>query len=116
MAEIENVKKQFSNKDEVLINLPFIDSGLNLELNNDDFDLLINPMSEKIINTANQAILDAGLTKADINTVYITGGSMGLRHLFNMVVNEFSCSNVIEGDKSTAVARGLALDASQKFS
>ena len=116
LAEIENVKKQFSNKDEVLINLPFIDSGLNLELNNHDFDLLINPMSEKIINTANQAITDAGLTKADINTVYITGGSMGLRHLFNMVVNEFSCSNVIEGDKSTAVARGLALDASQKFS
>ena len=72
-------------------------------------------MCDDIIRTANQAIANAGLVKADIDTVYVTGGSMGITHLHNMVLAEYPDSKVIDGDRSTAVARGLALDAQRKF-
>ncbi|MFT5654657.1 MAG: hypothetical protein ACI9XU_000371, partial [Arenicella sp.] len=41
--------------------------------------------------------------------------SMGIQHLYNMVLLEYPRSKIIEGDRSTAVARGLALDAQRKF-
>jgi len=115
LAAVENVKKQFSDQANALIDLPFIGSGMGIELCKEDFNQLIDPMCVEIIDTALKAIQLSGLQKSDINTVYLTGGSMGLRHLYQKVLKEFTSANVIEGDKSTAVARGLALDASRKF-
>jgi len=115
LAAVEGVKKQFSLHDQAQIKLPFIGQGMSVDMAKGEFNELINPMCEQIINTANKAVALSGLDKSDIDTVYLTGGSMGLRHLYQKVLNEFSSSNVIEGDKSTAVARGLALDASRKF-
>ena len=115
LAAVEDVKKQFSDHDNARIKLPFIGQGMNVDLSKASFNDLIDPMCEQIINTANQAVVLSGLDKKDIDTVYLTGGSMGLRHLFQKVLQQFSQSKVIEGDKSTAVARGLALDASRKF-
>ena len=115
LAAVEEVKKQFSDNNAATINLPFIGQGIELELLKEDFNQLIDPLCCEIIKTANKAIELSGLNKVDVNTVYLTGGSMGLRHLYQKVLNEFVDANVIEGDKSTAVARGLALDASRKF-
>lgn len=116
LGVVEKVKKQFSEHDKALIDLAFLGHGLQIQLPQDLFESQIDGMCVDIIKTANKAISDAGLRKADIDTVYVTGGSMGLRHLHKKVVNEYLDSTVVEGDRSTAVARGLALDASEKFS
>jgi len=113
--KVEETKRQFANSDDALIELPFVDGGLDIEMSRADFQAVSNTMCGDIIRTANQAIAEAGLTKADIDTVYLTGGSMGINHLHNMVLAEYPDSQVIDGDRSTAVARGLALDAQRKF-
>ena len=115
LGAVEKTKRQFASSDEALIELPFVDDGLNIEMTSADFQNVSNSMCEDIIRTANHAIADAGLAKADIDTVYVTGGSMGISHLHNMVLAEYPDSKVIDGDRSTAVARGLALDAQRKF-
>lgn len=115
LGAVEKTKRQFADRDDALIELAFVDQGLDIEMSNTEFQALSHSMCADIMNTANQAIANAGLAKADIDTVYLTGGSMGIKHLHNMVLTEYPESNVIEGDRSTAVARGLALDAQRKF-
>ena len=115
LGAVEKTKRQFAESNDALIELPFVDQGLNIEMSSADFETLSNNMCSDIMRTANHAIADAGLVKADIDTVYLTGGSMGIKHLHNRVLLEYPDSNVIEGDRSTAVARGLALDAQRKF-
>ena len=119
LGAVEKAKRQFANSSDALIELPFVEQernqGLNIEMSSAEFQTLSSTMCSDIMRTANQAIADAGLAKADIDTVYLTGGSMGIKHLHNMVLTEYPDSKVIEGDRSTAVARGLALDAQNKF-
>jgi hypothetical chaperone protein len=115
LGAVEKTKRQFTNHNDALISLPFLQEGLDIEMSNADFQTLTNSMCTDIISTANQAIADAGLPKAGIDTVYLTCGSMGIQHLYNMVLSEYPHSKIIEGDRSTAVARGLALDAQRKF-
>ena len=115
LGAVEKTKRQFTNHNDALISLQFLQDGLDIEMSNADFQTLTNLMCADIISTANQAIADAGLPKADIDSVYLTGGSMGIQHLYNMVLLEYPQSKIIEGDRSTAVARGLALDAQRKF-
>ena len=115
LGAVEKTKRQFASSDQALIELPFVGDGLNIAMTGVDFQLVSQSMCDDIIRTANQAIANAGLVKADIDTVYVTGGSMGITHLHNMVLAEYPDSKVIDGDRSTAVARGLALDAQRKF-
>ncbi|MFT5572288.1 MAG: putative chaperone protein [Cryomorphaceae bacterium] len=115
LGAVEKTKRQFANTNDALIELSFVDQGLDIEMSSADFQALSSSMCGDIMRTANKAITDAGLVKANIDTVYLTGGSMGIKHLHNMVLHEYPDSKVIEGDRSTAVARGLALDAQRKF-
>jgi hypothetical chaperone protein len=70
-------------------------------------------MCDDIISNANQAIVLAGLQRHQIDTVYVTGGSIGIKHLHDKVVAEFAEAQIVEGDRATSVARGLALYAHQ---
>ena len=115
LGAVEKTKRQFATSNEALIELPFVDDGLTIDMSRADFEHVSSTMCDDIIRTANQAISNAGLSKADIDTVYVTGGSMGIKHLHNRVSSEYSDSKIIDGDRSTAVARGLALDAARKF-
>lgn len=115
LGAVEATKKEFSDKYLGIIHLPFVGRGLDIEMTRDEFEEKVTSMCEQIIATANQSIADAGLSKNEIDTVYVTGGTMGINHLSRMVINEYPSSNVVEGSKTTAVARGLALDAERKF-
>ena len=115
LGAVEKTKRQFATSNAALIDLPFIDDGLTIDMSRADFERVSSTMCDDIIRTANQAISDAGLSKSEIDTVYVTGGSMGIKHLHNRVSSEYSDSKIIDGDRSTAVARGLALDAARKF-
>jgi len=115
LGAVEKTKRQFASNDAALIELPFVSEGHNIEMTNTEFQVISQTMCDDIIRTANKAVINAGLTKNDIDTVYVTGGSMGITHLHNMVLLEYPNSQLIDGDRSTAVARGLSLDAQLKF-
>lgn len=113
LAEVESTKKALSTNAQADIDLAFLEVGLSNTLSSKDFELLIEPLCREILENANRAVELAGLGLADINTVYLTGGSMGISHLHENIVKHFYQSNVIEGDRSTAVARGLAIHANR---
>lgn len=115
LVEAESVKKSLSEQSLANIDLDFLERGLVIDIEKQGFDDLISPLCVSIINRANDAVKLAGLNKKDIDSVYVTGGSMGIQQLFNMVLAEFPDAKIIDGDRSTSVARGLALYAQQIF-
>lgn len=115
LVEAESVKKTLSDNDVASIDLDFLERNLFINIEKNDFDDLIQPLCAKVIESANQAIVQAGINKSAIDTVYVTGGSMGIQQLFDMVRSEFIDAKIVDGDRSTSVARGLALYAEQVF-
>lgn len=113
LAEVERMKKAFSNNDSSAIDLGFIEQQLQVDVAKQTFHQLIDGMCDEIVNNADQAVELAGLDKTQIDTVYVTGGSMGIKHLHDKVVAHFDTAQIIEGDRATSVARGLALHASK---
>lgn len=112
LAEVESTKKVIGGNDSATLDLEFIETGLSTELGKDLFHTLIDTMCSEIVESAFQSVELAGLNRAQVDTVYLTGGSMGIKHLHNKVVENFGDSNIVEGDRATSVARGLALHAS----
>jgi len=113
LAEVERTKKAFSDNVCSTLDLNFAEAGLELSLAKEAFHDLIDSMCNDIILNANQAIELAGMDKRQIDTVYLTGGSMGIKHLHNKVMQCFGDAQIVDGDKATSVARGLALHASR---
>jgi len=113
LAEVERMKKAYSENDASKIDLSFLEQGLEVKVDKNSFHSLIDSMCDDIISNAKQAIELAGLEGHQIDTVYVTGGSMGIKHLHNKVVAEFGEAKIVEGDRATSVARGLALYAHQ---
>ena len=117
LAEVERMKKAYSdNHNSGLgsrIDLSFLEQGLEVKIDKNSFHHLIDSMCDDIISNAKQAIELAGLEDHQIDTVYVTGGSMGIKHLHDKVVEEFCEAQIVEGDRATSVARGLALYAHQ---
>jgi hypothetical chaperone protein len=113
LAEVERMKKAYSDDSGSAIDLSFVEPGLEVTIDKEVFHHLIDSMCDDIISNANHAIALAGLQAHQIETVYVTGGSMGIKHLHDKVVEQFSKSRIVEGDRATSVARGLALYAHQ---
>jgi len=113
LAEVEGMKKAYSDSNTADLNLDFLEQELSIELAKESFNTLIDNMCDEIISNAYRAIELAGLKKNLIDTVYVTGGSMGIKHLHDKVVANFNTAKIVEGDRATAVARGLALHANR---
>jgi hypothetical chaperone protein len=113
LAEVERMKKSYSDNHDSKIDLSFLEQGLEVKIDKNSFHSLIDSMCDDIISNAKQAIELAGLEGHQIDTVYVTGGSMGIKHLHDKVVAEFGEAKIVEGDRATSVARGLALYAHQ---
>jgi len=113
LAEVESSKKAFSDHLCTKLDLSFVEHELSVDLNKATFHTLINGMCDEIISNAYRAVELAGLQSQQIDTVYVTGGSMGIKHLHDKVVASFSHSKIVDGDRATAVARGLALHANR---
>ena len=70
---------------------------------------------ERIVDAACAAVAQAGLRPAQIDALYFTGGSTGLRLLASRIAAVFPGAQVARGDRFASVATGLALHAQRWF-
>jgi hypothetical chaperone protein len=71
---------------------------------------------DRIVHAARETALLAGLHTAEIDALYFTGGSTGLRLLADRLAAAFPQAQAVHGDRFASVATGLGLDASRHFS
>ena len=68
-----------------------------------------------IVNAAQATVAQAGLRPDQIDALYFTGGSTGLRLLAERIAAAFPTSSVVRGDRFASVANGLGLYARRWF-
>jgi hypothetical chaperone protein len=70
---------------------------------------------DRIVHTAKDTARLAGLHIADIDALYFTGGSTGLRLLAERLAAAFPNAQAVHGDRFASVATGLGLEARRHF-
>lgn len=80
-----------------------------------DLDAAIADAVERIAATIARLLRDAGVNAADINTIFLTGGSSMVPALRAGMLAPFRGARVAESDLLGSVGIGLALDARRKF-
>ncbi|HEX2603283.1 MAG TPA: Hsp70 family protein [Oxalicibacterium sp.] len=79
------------------------------------FDVSIGALVSDIETTVTELLRDAGLNADEVDTVFFTGGSSGVRLLRERVAALLPDAKCVEGDRFGSIGTGLALDAARKF-
>lgn len=69
----------------------------------------------RIAATARETARQAGLAPAQVEAIYFTGGSTGLRSLRRAIAASFPAAREVPGDRFASVARGLGVYAGRLF-
>jgi hypothetical chaperone protein len=70
---------------------------------------------ERIVAAARVTVAQAGLAPAQIDALYFTGGSTGLRLLASRIAAAFPTAHIARGDRFASVVTGLGLHAQRLF-
>jgi hypothetical chaperone protein len=113
--QVEAAKIALSESDSTTIELGRIDAGESFNLNRADFDRAIGHLVTGVEGTVQALLRDAGITTAQIDTVFFTGGSSSVPLLRERIAALLPDSRRVEGDLFGSIGAGLALDAKRKF-
>jgi len=112
---VEAGKIALSDQEFVRLNLSALTGGPNPMISRERFNAAVAAPLDRI-GTMLGAVLDqAGVTAAQISTVFMTGGSSGLPALRSVVQAALPGVAIATGDMLGSVGTGLALDARRKF-
>jgi hypothetical chaperone protein len=116
MNVVEIAKQQLSDTTRVTMDMNFIEADLSLSLERKIVNDVIENDIQKIIETIKQAVSDAHLQFADINTIFYTGGSTKIPVIRERINTLFPQADVVQGDAFGSVGLGLTIDAHRRFS
>jgi hypothetical chaperone protein len=86
-----------------------------LHLKQQGFQLAISHLMDQIESSINKVLLSAGVNAEDIDTVFFTGGSSGVRGLRQRIAAIVPEAKQVEGDLFGSIGAGLGLDAYRRF-
>lgn len=112
---VEDAKVAVADGGETRIDLGFIETGLAAVVSEGLLGAAIETAVGKIVGAALATVDDANLDPRDIDAVYFTGGSTGIRALREAIAEAFGDSELVMGDPFASVARGLGVYAERLF-
>jgi hypothetical chaperone protein len=113
--KVEEGKIALSDAAKVQLELDRLSPAVTLELDRAQFDASIGHLVGSIETTVLNLLRDAGVAAADVDTVFFTGGSSGVRMLRERIGALLPAARKVEGDLFGSIGAGLALDAVRKF-
>jgi len=113
--KVEEGKIALSDADTVKLDLERLHPATTLELQRETFNGAINHLVGSVEQTVQKLLSDAGLHADQIDTVFFTGGSSGVRLLRERIAALVPGARKVEGDLFGSIGAGLALDAVRKF-
>ena len=69
----------------------------------------------RIVAAGRETVAQAGLRPGQIDALYFTGGSTGLRLLAERIAADYPAAELARGDRFASVATGLGLHAARLF-
>jgi hypothetical chaperone protein len=113
--KVEEGKIALSDAESVALDLDRLHPSVTLELQRALFESAIGHLVGSIEQTVNKLLSDAGLRAEQIDTVFFTGGSSGVKMLRERIAALVPGARKVEGDLFGSIGAGLALDAVRKF-
>lgn len=114
-ARAEGAKIAISGGADTTVDLSHVEAGLLLPLSERTAVDALRADLDRIIATAHETVAQAGLQATDIDALYLTGGSTGLRLLADGLAAGFPQARCFSGDRFASVATGLGLHARRLF-
>ena len=112
---VEAVKIALSDAEAARLALRELTGAPNPVVRREAFDAAVARPLERIAQTLQAVLAQAGLQAADIGTVFMTGGSSHLPALHATVARELPGVRIATGDMLGSVGTGLALEAGRRF-
>ena len=113
--KVEEGKIALSDAAEVQLELDRLSPAQSLLLKRAQFDDAIGHLCGSVEETVLRLLRDAGVAPQDVDTVFFTGGSSGVRLLREKIAALVPAARKVEGDLFGSIGAGLALDAVRKF-
>jgi hypothetical chaperone protein len=114
-AQVEKAKIELSDAEEAAVLLK--EPGLYLEVpvTRGEFETASDDLVRKIRGAIEEALVAAGVTAEQIDTVVMTGGGAQVPLVRRASTERFPHARVVNTDRYGAVGLGLALDAARRF-
>jgi hypothetical chaperone protein len=113
--KVEEGKIALSGAHTASIELDRLSPPHTLPLQRHEFDAAIGHLIDSVDQTVLKLLADAGVTAADVDTVFFTGGSSGVIALRERIGALLPSARKVEGDLFGSIGSGLAIDALRKF-
>ncbi|QPF71716.1 Hsp70 family protein [Roseateles sp. DAIF2] len=114
-ARAEDAKIAVSGGGDTLIDLGLVENGLQVPLSEGVAVGALEADIDRIARAGRETVAQAGLKPEQIDALYFTGGSTGLRLLADRIAAEFPAAQSVRGDRFASVATGLGLHAARLF-
>ena len=116
VARAEAAKIDVAQGGDAQIDLGLAAPGLNVSLSERQALRAIQAEIDAIVVAARHAVALAGLRADQVDALYFTGGSTGLRPLAEAIAAQFAAARIVRGDRFASVATGLGVYARRWFS
>ena len=113
--EVEDAKIALSEKRRADIPLEWIAPGLSVAIGRPDLVSHTRQLAERIAARIKNCLTQARLGAADIDAVFLTGGSVKLAHVRKAITKAVPSARIVEGDIFGAVGKGLTLEALRRY-
>lgn len=114
-ARAENAKIAVSGGGHAAIDLGLVEPGLALTLDQAVAVEALDADVGRIVAAGRETVAQAGLRPEQIDALYFTGGSTGLRLLADRIAADYPAAEAVRGDRFASVATGLGLHAARLF-
>jgi hypothetical chaperone protein len=114
-ARAEQAKIDVANGGDTTIDLSHTERHLSASLTEAEAVQAIDADIERIVGAARETVAQAGLQASQVDALYFTGGSTGMRLLANRISDAFPAARAARGDRFASVATGLGLHAQRWF-
>jgi len=114
-GKVEAAKIALTDAERAEIDVELTDERLRIPVSAAELDTAIATAVERVRDTVVHTLADAGLQAADIDTMFLTGGSTAVAQVRRSIIGLLPGARVVDGDMFGSVGLGLALDARRKF-
>ena len=114
-AAAEQAKIDVATTGQAQIDLHLLEAQLAASLQEDQAADALETDLAHIVTAARETARQAGVTPQDVDALYFTGGSTGLKPLVQRIAACFPAAEQVRGDRFASVAQGLGLHARAVF-
>ena len=97
------------------IDLDALEAGLQATLDEGQAMAALDADIERIASAADETLAQAGLARGQVDALYFTGGSTGLKPLAARIAARFPQARAMRGDRFASVAQGLGIHARRLY-